>query len=158
MPTENNIINEPRPGREFWDKLNAIPRYAFFLSPSGTSVQKFEDKALGNWIDVHEAQKVVDQAMDRISELQDAYVASGGREHVLREERDALQADLDAKDQRVDELLEIAQTLTVQLHEALGNTKYHEDCIRDLAALNPTPKPHTCCGSCPAGCNSGAKP
>ncbi len=58
-----------RDGFEFWDKLNALPRYAFLLSPSGKSVQKFEDEAMGNWIDVHEAQKVVDQAQDRINKL-----------------------------------------------------------------------------------------
>ena len=60
-----------REGFEFWDKLNALPRYAFLLSPSGNSVQKFEDQAIGNWIDVHEAQKVVDQAEERINERQD---------------------------------------------------------------------------------------
>lgn len=60
-----------REGFEFWDKLNALPRYAFLLSPSGTSVQKFEDQGMGNWIDVHEAQKVVDQAQDRINELKE---------------------------------------------------------------------------------------
>lgn len=60
-----------REGFEFWDKLNALPRYAFLLSPSGKSVQKFEDQAMGNWIDVHEAQKVVDQAEERINDRQD---------------------------------------------------------------------------------------
>jgi hypothetical protein len=62
---------QTREGFEFWDKLNALPRYAFLLSPSGNSVQKFEDQAMGNWIDVHEAQKVVDQAQDRINELKE---------------------------------------------------------------------------------------
>lgn len=62
---------QTREGFEFWDKLNALPRYAFLLSPSGKSVQKFEDQAMGNWIDVHEAQKVVDQAQEVISELRD---------------------------------------------------------------------------------------
>lgn len=80
----------PRPGMEFWDKLNALPRFAFFLSPSGNSVQKFEDKALGNWIDAHEAQKVVDQAQEQINQF--------------RAERDALQLRLNAADQRIDEL------------------------------------------------------
>ena len=65
-----------REGFEFWDKLNALPRYAFLLSPSGKSVQKFEDGAMGNWIDVHEAQKVVDQAQEVISELRDE-IATG---------------------------------------------------------------------------------
>ncbi|SFU98049.1 hypothetical protein [Pseudomonas sp. OV546] len=62
---------QTREGFEFWDKLNALPRYAFLLSPSGKSVQKFEDQAMGNWIDVHEVQKIVEQAEDRISERQD---------------------------------------------------------------------------------------
>ena len=78
-----------REGFEFWDKLNALPRYAFLLSPSGASVQKFEDKAMGNWIDVHEAQKVVDQAQDEINQF--------------RAERDALQLRLNAADQRIDD-------------------------------------------------------
>lgn len=60
-----------REGFEFWDKLCALPRYAFLLSPSGSAVQKFEDRAMGNWIDVYEAQAIVDQAQDRISELQE---------------------------------------------------------------------------------------
>jgi len=85
----------PHPGMEFWDKLNALPRFAFFLSPSGTSVQKFEDKALGNWIDVHEAQKVVDQAQEEINQF--------------RAERCALQLRLNAADQRIDELTSILQ-------------------------------------------------
>ncbi|WP_434695217.1 hypothetical protein [Pseudomonas sp. Z1-14] len=79
-----------REGFEFWDKLNALPRYAFLLSQSGKSVQKFEDQAMGNWIDVHEAQKVVDQAQEEINQF--------------RAERDALQLRLNAADQRIDEL------------------------------------------------------
>ncbi|WP_055135593.1 hypothetical protein [Pseudomonas corrugata] len=79
-----------REGFEFWDKLNALPRYAFLLSPSGKSVQKFEDQAMGSWIDVHEAQKVVDQAQEEINQF--------------RAERDALQLRLNAADQRIDEL------------------------------------------------------
>lgn len=67
---------QTREGFEFWDKLNALPRYAFLLSPSGKSVQKFEGQAMGNWIDVHEAQKVVDQAQEVISELRDE-IATG---------------------------------------------------------------------------------
>jgi hypothetical protein len=86
-----------REGLEFWDKLNALPRFAFFLSPSGNSVQKFEDKALGNWIDVHEAQKVVDQAQEEINQF--------------RAERDALQLRLNAADQRNDEHQEERQRL-----------------------------------------------
>ncbi len=72
-----------REGFEFWDKLNALPRYAFLLSPSGKSVQKFEDQAMGNWIDVHEAQKVVDQAQEVISELRDEIATSPKPDPVL---------------------------------------------------------------------------
>ncbi|OOG85755.1 hypothetical protein B0E42_13210 [Pseudomonas sp. A25(2017)] len=75
-----------REGFEFWDKLNALPRFAFLLSPSGKSVQKFEDQAMGNWIDVHEAQKVVDQAQDEINQF--------------RAERDALQLLLNQRDEQ----------------------------------------------------------
>lgn len=50
----------------YWKKICAIPAYMFLLSPSGTRVQKMEG---GNWIDKHEAQKVVDAAEDELSEL-----------------------------------------------------------------------------------------
>ena len=101
---------QTREGFEFWDKLNALPRYAFMLSPSGKSVQKFEDQAMGNWIDVHEAQKVVDQAQDQISELRASYRALGelyagtqkGFER-MQAERDALQQRLNAADQLNDD-------------------------------------------------------
>lgn len=108
---------QTREGFELWDKLNALPRYAFLLSPSGNSVQKFEDQAMGNWIDVHEAQKIVDQAQELISELQEEvarqkrYVQINGDsaqgKHAegqrYRDERDALQQRLNAADQRIDE-------------------------------------------------------
>lgn len=74
---------QTREGFEFWDKLNALPRYAFLLSPSGKSVQKFEDQAMGNWVDVHEAQKVVDQAQEVISELRDEIATSPKPDPVL---------------------------------------------------------------------------
>jgi regulator of replication initiation timing len=91
MPTENqsNTVIALRPGKEFWDKLNTLPRYMFLLKPSGNGVQKLEDFT-GNWIDVHEAQQVVDQAQEENNQL--------------RAERDALQLRLNAADQRIDEL------------------------------------------------------
>lgn len=109
---------QTRNGFEFWDKLNALPRYAFLLSPSGKSVQKLEDQAMGNWIDVHEAQKIVDQAQELISELQKEvarqkrYVQINGDsaqgKHAegqrYRDERDALQQRLNAADQTIDDL------------------------------------------------------
>lgn len=91
MPTENqsNTVIALRPGKEFWDKLNTLPRYIFLLKPSGNGVQKLEDFT-GNWIDVHEAQQVVDQTQEEINQL--------------RAERDALQLRLNAADPRIDEL------------------------------------------------------
>lgn len=59
-----------RQGLKFWDKLNAIPRFSFLLAPSGPRIQKFEDIS-GNWIDVHEAQKVMDAAQDEINDLRE---------------------------------------------------------------------------------------
>ena len=108
---------QTREGFEFWDKLNALPRYAFLLSPSGKSVQKFEDQAMGNWIDVHEAQKIVDQAQEQISELQDELKRQKGYVEInansaqgkhaegqrYRDERDALQQRLNAADQLNDD-------------------------------------------------------
>ncbi|SED31285.1 hypothetical protein SAMN05216205_4880 [Pseudomonas mohnii] len=92
-----------REGFEFWDKVNALPHYAFLLSPSGKSVQKFEDKAMGNWIDVHEAQKIVDQAQDRISELRDELGAAKGEYDRAVNKLDDLQLRLSAADQRIDD-------------------------------------------------------
>jgi hypothetical protein len=54
--------------RKYWKQICAIPAYMFLLSPSGTRIQKLE---CGNWIDQHEAQKVVDAAEDELSELRD---------------------------------------------------------------------------------------
>ncbi|WP_139832924.1 hypothetical protein [Pseudomonas sp. R45(2017)] len=104
-----------RNGFEFWDKLNALPRYAFLLSPSGKSVQKFEDQAMGKWIDVHEAQKVVDQAQDEINQF--------------RAERDALQQRLNAADQRIDEQVQERETL-ISYGRSLGLDEASTLCSR----------------------------
>ncbi len=74
---------QTREGFELWDKLNSLPRYAFLLSPSGKSVQKFEDQAMGNWIDVHEARMVIEQAQEVISELRDEIATSPEPDTVL---------------------------------------------------------------------------
>ncbi|VVP73204.1 MULTISPECIES: hypothetical protein [Pseudomonas] len=101
MPTENrsNTVLTPRPGKEFWDKLNALPRYMFLLKPSDAGVQKLEDRT-GNWIEVHEAQQVVDQAQEEINQI--------------RAERDALQLRLNAADHRIDELADLAPEIRSQ--------------------------------------------
>ena len=58
----------PRLGREWWDRLCALPCHMFLLKPSGTGVQKLEDPS-GNWIDVHDAQRLRDGAQSDINEL-----------------------------------------------------------------------------------------
>lgn len=72
MPTENRSSNTEQmvsdQAREHWDKLNALPRYMFLLRPSGSGVQKLEDRT-GNWIDVHDAQAIVDTAQEQINDL-----------------------------------------------------------------------------------------
>lgn len=126
-----------REGFEFWDKLNALPRYAFLLSPSGKSVQKFEDKAMGNWIDVHEAQKIVDQAQERISELRDELGAAKGEYDRAVNKVDAMQLRLNAADQRIDELTQ-PQGEPV----SWGAPKTVHQLIRQLQTLDPELETH----------------
>jgi hypothetical protein len=59
-----------RKGYEWWDKFCAIPRFSFLLSPSGNSIQKFENTS-GNWVDQYEASKVMDEAQDFINALEE---------------------------------------------------------------------------------------
>jgi hypothetical protein len=77
-----------REGYEFWDKMCAVQSYAFLLSPDGRRVVKTPD--IGDWIDKHEAQVIVDHAQEEFN--------------VMKAERDALQLRLNAADQRIDEL------------------------------------------------------
>ncbi|WP_447775186.1 hypothetical protein [Pseudomonas chlororaphis] len=86
----------------------------------------------------------------------------------VKAEREALQADLDAKDQRVDELeglLRLARQFVVngidlgyiQMPDTDTPDPAHDLVPKIDAVLNPAPNP-TCCGSCPAGCTVGANP
>ncbi len=76
-----------RKGFEYWDKICALKHYGFIHSPDNSRVLKAE--GIGNWIDKHEAQEIVDQAQDEVNQL--------------RAERDALQQRLNAADQRIDD-------------------------------------------------------
>ncbi|AZC96806.1 hypothetical protein [Pseudomonas chlororaphis] len=95
---------------------------------------------------------------------------------VIKVREAAMQADLDAKDQRVDELEAALKFYADREHYHFESGNWdavsgeplnilwcgdEPDFIEDgavaRAALNPTPKP-TCCSSCPAGCTIGAKP
>jgi len=62
-----------REGYDYWDKLCAIPRYGFIHSPDNSKVLMCE--GVGNWIDMYEAQKVVDQAQDEVNELREKVAA-----------------------------------------------------------------------------------
>lgn len=88
-----------RKGFEFWDRICALKHYGFIHSPDNTRVLKAE--GLGNWIDMHEAQQIVDQAQDRINDLeQSEALANETVGLALRagtktaQERDALQSEL----------------------------------------------------------------
>ncbi|AZD84966.1 hypothetical protein C4K14_2132 [Pseudomonas chlororaphis subsp. aureofaciens] len=79
----------------------------------------------------------------------------------------ALQQCLNVADQRVDELEQAlaavtreAHRLTVNIHAEYGSTEHDSDCKEAVAALyamSGITQPHTCCGSCPAGCTIGEK-
>jgi hypothetical protein len=74
----------------------------------------------------------------KINALQELLNQRDEANHDLEQRRHAEQQACQAAERRVEDLLEIARSLTIQAHAAVGNTEHHEDCIRDLAALNPT--------------------
>ena len=76
--TVRNI--KTREGYEFWDKLCAIPRYGFIHSADNSRIVAAE--GVGNWIERHAAQEVVDAAQDEVNGL--------------RAERDQLRAEVEA--------------------------------------------------------------
>lgn len=70
-----------RHGMEFWDKICALKHYGFLLAPEGNRVVKAE--GIGNWIDMHEAQQVVDAAQSEINGLRAERDQGLAREAVL---------------------------------------------------------------------------
>lgn len=74
-----------REGYEFWDRLNAIPHYGFLLNQKGNGVIRAE--GVGDWIERHAAQVVVDDAQSEVN--------------VLREENAKLQAEVTALSKNV---------------------------------------------------------
>lgn len=60
-------------------------------------------------------------------------IESDRNEHAIAVE--AMQQRLTAAEQRNASLLEVSRGLTIQLHATIGNTELHDDCVRDLAAL-----------------------
>lgn len=84
-----------REGMEYWDKICSLKHYGFLHSPDGKRVVKTE--GIGNWIDKFEAQEIVDQAQDEINQY--------------RAERDALQVQLTAADERNDTAKSLIQRI-----------------------------------------------
>lgn len=74
-----------REGYELWDRLNAIPHYGFLLNQKGNGVIRAE--GVGDWIERHAAQVVVDDAQSEVN--------------VLREENAKLQAEVTALSKNV---------------------------------------------------------
>jgi len=56
-----------REGYEFWDKICALKHYGFLHSADRMRVVKTE--GIGNWIDMHDAQEIVDQAQEEVNDL-----------------------------------------------------------------------------------------
>jgi hypothetical protein len=138
-----------REGMEFWDKICSLKRYGFLHSPDGKRVVKTE--GIGNWIDKYEAQQIVEQAQDRINELQeelerqkrfvDINANSAHGKHKegqrYRDERDALQLRLNAADQRIDELTPPVSTDPV----TWGAPKTVRQLIQQLQTLDQDLRP-----------------
>lgn len=68
-----------REGYEFWDKICALKNYGFLHSADRMRVVKTE--GIGNWIDMHEAHEIVDQAQEEVNNL---------KERLADAERDAI--------------------------------------------------------------------
>ncbi|MDD1966988.1 hypothetical protein NPS29_16790 [Pseudomonas putida] len=60
---------QTREGYEFWDRLNAIPKYGFLLNDQGNGVVRAE--GVGDWIERHPAQVVVDDAQAEVNGLRE---------------------------------------------------------------------------------------
>lgn len=74
-----------REGFDIWDRINAIPHYGFLLNQQGNGVVRAE--GVGDWIERHAAQVVVDDAQSQLN--------------VLREENAKLQAEVTALSKNV---------------------------------------------------------
>ncbi|WP_062391128.1 hypothetical protein [Pseudomonas abietaniphila] len=62
---------QTREGYEFWDRLNAIPHYGFLLNQQGNGVIRAE--GVGDWIERHAAQVVVDDAQSELNMLREEF-------------------------------------------------------------------------------------
>jgi len=86
---------------KYWKRICEIPAYMFLLSPSGKRVQKMEG---GNWIDQHEAQKVVDSAEDELSDLRSELAGLKTGYEAYERVNAELRAECEALRKRVDDM------------------------------------------------------
>lgn len=56
-----------REGLEYWDRICELKRYGFIHSQDNSRVLKVE--GMGSWIDMYEAQNIVDAAQHEINDL-----------------------------------------------------------------------------------------
>jgi hypothetical protein len=63
----SDVKRAVREGMEYWDKICSVKHYGFIHSPDNSRVLKVE--GIGSWIDMYEAQNVVDAAQHEINDL-----------------------------------------------------------------------------------------
>lgn len=133
-------VNKNREGREFWNRLCSLPRYMFLLRPSGKGVQKLEDST-GNWIDVHDAQQIVDDAQTELAAL---------REELANERR--VNTYVDGRSYK-----DVAETLATKLTAAEQEADQFRESSAQIASDLLAAEPSNKCGRCGAstvdGCN-----
>lgn len=84
-----------REGYELWDKICALPRHGFIHSPDNSRVIKVE--GIGSWIDMYEAQRIVDEAQDEVNILRRALIAIRDKSTDLSAAQCALNALVDSR-------------------------------------------------------------
>lgn len=63
-----SLASFPRPGSEFWDRMNELERYSFLKSPDGQSIVK-TPMTTGKWIEGDKASELAAEADAIIGEL-----------------------------------------------------------------------------------------
>lgn len=115
----SNETKPQRPVREFWDKICSLKHYGFIHSPDNSRVLKAE--GIGNWIDKHEAQEIVDEAQQLINQLRAERDALRDEVGQVKGEYDRAVNKVDALQQRLtaaDEQLDVLRTLLAEPAES----------------------------------------
>lgn len=128
---------ETREGYEFWDKICAVQSYAFLLSPDCSRVVKTPD--VGDWIDKHDAQVIVDHAQEDFNVMKSELAAL--REELAR--KDVVIEDMVQSNCDMGQFLAVAEQrnaeLVVMLRQAwIDECVSAEDCRKIDAAIKPT--------------------